>query len=134
MASDADKPVSLSRRTLVGGACGAAGSLIAAPFLSFSRHRLFAWTTQEYSTRCVDLVRGSLVIDMLGLTSLNDERRAAWGASYDALTEDDIAEFRDSEIDVFHIARGGRGSHNGGCAPERPQFCRDFQFHHCESP
>ena len=101
--------MSLSRRTLVSGAFGAASSLVAAPFLSFGRHRLFAWTTQEYSTRCVDLVRGSLVIDMLGLTSLNGERVAGWGESYDALTEDDIAEFRDSEIDVLHIARGVGG-------------------------
>ncbi len=101
--------MTVSRRTLLRGALGAASGLVTAPFLNFGRHRLFAWSAQEYSTRCVDLVRGSLVIDMLGLTTLNDERRASWGASFDSLTDDDIAEFRDSEIDVLHIARGVGG-------------------------
>jgi len=102
--------MTISRRTLLRGAMGAAGAALGAPFLNLGRHRLFAWSAREYTTRCIDLVRGSLVIDMLGLTTLNDERRAGWGAGFDGLTEADIQEFVDSEIDVFHIARGVGGA------------------------
>jgi membrane dipeptidase len=73
------------------------------------RHRLFAWSQQEYSTRAIDLVQGSLVIDMLGLLTLNSETQARWGAAADGLTDEDIQTFIDSGIDVFHIASGVGG-------------------------
>lgn len=101
--------MSLSRRSFMRGAMGAAGGLVAAPFCNVGRYRLFAWSAQEYSERCIDLVRGSLVIDMLGLTTLSGEKRTRWGPGFDGITEADVAEFRDSEIDVFHIARGVGG-------------------------
>jgi membrane dipeptidase len=100
---------SISRRTLVRGAAMAAGAAAAAPFLNLGRHRLFAWSEQEYTRRCIDLVQGSLVIDMLGLTTLSGERREAWGPDYVGLTEADATEFRESGIDVFHIASGVGG-------------------------
>ncbi|MDH3272277.1 MAG: dipeptidase [Gemmatimonadota bacterium] len=99
----------ITRRDLIRGALGAAGLSISAPFVSLGRHRLFAGGAQEYSTRCVDLVRESLVIDMLGLTTLSGERRARWGPDFSGMTEEDVEEFRTSEIDVFHIARGVGG-------------------------
>ena len=99
----------ISRRTLVRGAATAAGAAVAAPFLNLGRHRLFAWSEQEYTRRCIDLVEGSLVIDMLGLTTLSGERRQKWGPDYAGLTEADATEFRMSGIDVFHIASGVGG-------------------------
>jgi membrane dipeptidase len=99
----------ISRRTLVRGAATAAGAALAAPFLNLGRHRLFAWSEQEYTRRCIDLVEGSLVIDMLGLTTLSGERRQKWGPDYAGLTEADATEFRMSGIDVFHIASGVGG-------------------------
>ena len=102
--------MSPSRRAVLRATCGAATGLLAAPFLNLGRHRLFAWTAQEYSNRCIDLVSGSLVIDMLGLIDLSNTRKAQWGASFDRMTEDDFADFRESEIDVFHIARGTGGN------------------------
>lgn len=99
----------ISRRTLVRGAATAAGATLAAPFLNLGRHRLFAWSEQEYTRRCIDLVEGSLVIDMLGLTTLSGERRQKWGPDYAGLTEADATEFRMSGIDVFHIASGVGG-------------------------
>ncbi len=101
--------MSPSRRSLIRGAVGAAGMLAAAPFVNLGRHRLFAWSPQEYSTRCVDLVRGSLVVDMLGLVTLSGEKRSRWGPAFDGLSDSDVAELRDSEIDVFHVARGVGG-------------------------
>lgn len=89
---------------------GAAAALTAgAPFVNLGRYRLRASGRREYSRRCLDLVQGSLVIDMLGLVTLNGETQERWGADLDGLTEADIREFRDSEIDVFHIASGVGG-------------------------
>lgn len=99
----------LSRRDLLKGTVGAAGAIGLAPFLNLGRYRLFAESAQEYTARCVDLVEGSLVIDMLGLTTLNGETRERWGPDFSGLTDDDVSDFRDSEIDVFHIARGVGG-------------------------
>ena len=101
--------MTISRRSLLRAAGGALGALAAAPFVNVGRYRLFAWSAQEYTRRCVDLVRGSLVIDMLGLTTLNGERSERWGPALDGLTDHDVEEFRDSEIDVLHIARGVGG-------------------------
>lgn len=99
----------ISRRQLLGGAAAAVGGAFGAPFLNLGRFRLFAGSPQEYTARCVDLVQDSLVIDMLGLTTLNSEVRARWGADFSGITDADVAEFRESEIDVFHIARGVGG-------------------------
>jgi membrane dipeptidase len=40
-------------------------SALAAPFLNLANHRVFAASERKYSTRAVDLMRSSLVIDML---------------------------------------------------------------------
>ena len=88
---------------------GAAGALAGAPFVNVGRFRLFAGVTQEYTRRCIDLVEGSLVIDMLGLTTINGETSERWGPDYSGLSAADAAEFRSSEIDVFHIASGVGG-------------------------
>jgi membrane dipeptidase len=101
--------MSLSRRSLLKGAAGAAGAAVLAPFLNVERYQLFAWSQATYSDRCIDLVRASLVIDMLGLFTLNQETQQRWGAGLEGLTETDIGELRDSEIDVFHIASGVGG-------------------------
>jgi membrane dipeptidase len=99
----------ISRRALMRGVGTAAAATLAAPFVNIGRFRLFAWSAQEYTRRCVDLVQGSLVIDMLAPTTLNGETDERWGPDYGGLTQADVAEFRDSEIDVFHIARGVGG-------------------------
>ncbi len=98
-----------TRRDVLRGAAAAAGLGFAAPFVNLGRYSLRAEGRREYSQRCIDLVTGSLVIDMLGLTTLNSEVRARWGPDFSGLTEADAQEFRDSEIDVFHIARGVGG-------------------------
>ena len=99
----------ISRRSFLRFSAMAAGVAIAAPFVNLGRFRLRAGGRQEYSRRCIDLVTGSLVIDMLGLTTLNSDVRSRWGPDFSGLDEDDAQEFRDSEIDVFHIARGVGG-------------------------
>ncbi len=118
--------------TLGTGALGAAGlslvgplgptALSGAPFLNRGRHRVFAGSPREYSARCIELMETSLVIDMLGLLTLNAETRERWGPAMDGLTDADIQEFRDSRIDVFHIASGV----GGRTAQEAYQNCLAF--------
>jgi membrane dipeptidase len=108
--------------TLGSGALGAAGLSLGAPFVNRGRYRLFAASRREYSARCIELVESSLVIDMLGLLTLNDETGERWGPALDGLTEADIQEFRDSQIDVFHIASGV----GGRTAQEAYQNCLGF--------
>ena len=98
--------VSLSRRQLLSTAAGAAGLSVAAPFVKVGRFRLLAWSTQEYSARCVDLVAGSLVIDMLFPLAISSSVQQRWGPDLKGMTAEEERDFRDSEIDVLHIAVG----------------------------
>ena len=105
-----------TRRTVVKAAGGAAGLALAAPFLNLGRFALLArgrggrsTTPQEYSTRCIDLVTGSLVIDMLSPLVISRSIQQRWGPDLSGMTDEEEQDFRDSEIDVFHIAVGVGG-------------------------
>jgi membrane dipeptidase len=100
------KPPALTRREVLKLAVGATGATIAAPMINLGRYRLFAWSKQEYSARCIDLVGGSLVIDMLSPLTINDRTEARWGPGLEGLTDVDAREFAGSGIDVFHAAVG----------------------------
>jgi membrane dipeptidase len=77
--------------------------------LNLGRFRLFGSET-TYSTRCIDLVGESLVIDMLSPLTINGETQARWGAGGEGFSEADRAEFNASGIDVFHCAFGIGGA------------------------
>jgi membrane dipeptidase len=74
-------------------------SLCAAPF--FAR---LALASRPYSTRAIDLVAQSNVIDMLGLLTLNWPLLDRWHQSPTAFTAADFTKLRDSGIDIFHPA------------------------------
>ncbi len=109
-----------TRRDLVRMGAGAVAAFVAAPAINLRRHPLSVRIQgqevgrTEYSARCIDLVTGSLVIDMLAPLTINNEMQARWGPDGRGFTEADHIEFRDSEIDVFHIAVGvgGRNAHD----------------------
>lgn len=103
------KPSTMTRRDLVKLAVGTAGATLAAPMINLRRYRLFAWSGQEYSARCIDLVSGSLVIDMLSPLTINNETEARWGIGMEGFTDADAEEFFGSEIDVFHYSVGVGG-------------------------
>jgi membrane dipeptidase len=75
-------------------------SLCAAQFVA-SR---FALASRPYSTRAIDLVAQSNVIDMLSLLTLNWPLLDRWQQSPTAFTETDFAKLRSSGIDIFHPA------------------------------
>ncbi len=81
----------VSRRHVLKVALGSAGMALAAPMINIGRFSLFATAQQDYSARCIDLVRGSLVIDMLFPLSLNGDTQQRWGPSLDGLSDEDIA-------------------------------------------
>jgi membrane dipeptidase len=57
-----------------------------------------------YSSRTLDLVQQSNVIDMLGLLTLDWARLDRWQTAPDSFRETDFLKLRDSGIDVFHPA------------------------------
>ena len=114
---------SIPRRTVLKAAAGAAGLTLAAPFINRGRFTLQArgpagrgmpgpdhlGGPQEYSTRCIDLVTGSLVIDMLSPLVISRSIQQRWGPDLSGMTAQEEQDFRDSGIDVFHIAVGVGG-------------------------
>jgi membrane dipeptidase len=84
---------------------GAALSL-GAPMINRGRFSLFAQSETEYSVRTVDLVRGSTVIDMLGLLTLDYRKLSIWETDPGRLGQADFLRLRNSGITVFHPAVG----------------------------
>jgi len=78
----------------------------AAPMVNRGRYRLFAQSRAEYSSRAVALVGESLVIDMLSPMTLNFPLQQKWFTQPETFTEADFRKYRDSGINVFHIATG----------------------------
>lgn len=84
------------RELLKSGLC-----LAAAPALTFAR------TTRlplAFSTRAIDAVGSTHVIDMLGLLTLNWEKLEAWQQNPSSFTGADFQKLRRSGIRVFHPA------------------------------
>lgn len=87
------------------GALAGAG-LLAAPMLNRGRYRIFANSPVEYSSRAVNLVQQSLVIDMLGVLTLDFAKQNRWLANPESFTAANLQPYKDSGIHVFHIAVG----------------------------
>lgn len=88
---------------------------VAAPFLNRSYFQLFAGTNEAYSTRCIDLVHRSLVIDMLSQFKLGafpdvlpdyNQPTVRWWSHPETFTAADLERYRESSINVFHIGWG----------------------------
>ena len=94
-----------TRRALFRGAAATAAA-IAFPMLNFGSFRAVADSPREYSTRAIDLVGRSLVIDMLGVLKI-DFRPEAYA---DPLSPAELAAFRASGITGFHNAIGTGGA------------------------
>src|SRR5260370_41338272 len=80
----------------------------AAPMINLGRVRLFG---AEYSTRAVDLLKSSTVIDMLSPFALSQSRSRQWMMKPETFTAADLQNFRDSGIHAFHQAVGIGGPH-----------------------
>lgn len=98
-----------TRREALTALASAGIAAFGAPLVNRGRHRLFGAGQREYSTRAVDLVRRSTIIDMLSPLTLDFSKFARWMSDPDAFTAADLAPFRTSGINVFHIAVGTGG-------------------------
>jgi membrane dipeptidase len=83
------------------GACA-----LAAPLINRGRFRLFAQSEREYCALTIDLVRSSLVIDMLGLLTLDYRKLTDWQSRPDRFQAADLRRLKTSGITVFHPAAG----------------------------
>lgn len=103
----------MRRRSVLKLAARAGAAIAVAPMLSRGRFRVFAASPKEYSTRAVDLVHRSNVIDMLNplnlgmaLGSLAGDGKPTWLDNPALLTAPDLQRARDSGFNVLHIAIG----------------------------
>jgi membrane dipeptidase len=92
----------ISRRSILKGASVALG----APMINRGRFSLFARSDAEYSALTVDLVRRSMVIDMLGLVTLDFPKLWAWQSDPGRFRQADFQRLKDSGITIFHPAVG----------------------------
>lgn len=106
----------MDRRTLLKSAAIVAVAPLIAPRINRGAFQLFAQSTARYSTRAVDLVRSSTVVDMLNpfslyavLAELLDPKARTWLNDPDSFTAKDLQPFRDSGLNVLHIAVGTGG-------------------------
>jgi membrane dipeptidase len=91
------------RRDLLKRAVFAGAGIVSAPLVNTGRCRLFGGT-REYSTRAVDLVSHSAVVDMLGLLTLDWPKLEAWHADPTRFTPADAQKLRNSGVTIFHPA------------------------------
>jgi len=91
-----------------------AAGVVAAPMLNFGRSRVFANLTTEYSTRAIDLVKESTVIDMLCVMTLDFPKQDKWFKDPESFTEADLKPYKESGINVIHpaIGMGGMDSYS----------------------
>jgi membrane dipeptidase len=98
----------VSRRHALAATAAALGGLFAAPALNVGRYRLFAYSSVEYSARCVKLLQESTVVDMLSPLTISD-RWSEWARAPETFTEAVFRRYRDSGINVFHHSVGSGG-------------------------
>ncbi len=103
---------SVTRRDALRRVLTAAGAIAAAPMINRGRFRVFAQSAEHYSARAVDLVRESLVIDMLNqfLYRLDrQEKLRQWLSKPGAFTEADFRAYKDSGVNVFNFGHAASG-------------------------
>jgi membrane dipeptidase len=85
----------------------AGGVLSSGAFMiNLGRSRLHAADMREYSTRAIDLVRRSLVIDMLGVLAIDDKKTERWIGSPEGMSAEELNAFKTCGINIFHNAFG----------------------------
>ncbi len=96
----------VSRREVIKRMAAAGIGVLAAPMINRGTYRLFGNSNTEYSSRAIDLVGRSNVIDMLSILTLDFPKQNKWMADPDTFTAADFQPFRDSGINVIHPAIG----------------------------
>src|SRR6267154_2792113 len=98
-----------SRREAVKSIAAAGAGILAAPFLNKGRYLLFAGSPAEYSSRAIELVGRTTVIDMLSPFAISPSRTMQLFGHPETFTSSDLEQFRSSGIRLFHIGIGNGG-------------------------
>ena len=85
-----------------------AGAAVAAAMINRGRYLLFG-AGREYSARAVELVQRSTVIDMLAPLWISPSKTQKMLGKPENFKAEDFAPYKDSGINVFHIAIGTGG-------------------------
>ncbi|HZS48785.1 MAG TPA: membrane dipeptidase [Blastocatellia bacterium] len=101
--------LTISRRDVLKSIASAGAVALAAPMINRGRFSIFAGSTVEYSARAIDLMKRSLVMDMLSPLALDSQKQAKWFADPDSFTPETLQQYKDSGINIFHIAVGAGG-------------------------
>lgn len=91
----------MKRRTVIKTLAGAAAAGAVFPMINTGRHRAAAQPVLEYSTRAVELVEGSFVLDLKHALSLHPDELKSWLTDPDAFGEDDWEQFRSTGLNVM---------------------------------
>lgn len=113
--TDSPRTIRPARRRLIKAIAATGVAYVAAPMIGKGRYALFADTPQEYSTRAIDLVSESLVIDMLAPIDLR--KTMSFFMKSDPFRDKDVVDpqrlamMKASGINVFHASQGIGPSH-----------------------
>ena len=94
----------LNRRQFLRTGLFAGAGILAAPMINRGRFSLFADTGADVSARAIELVGRSMVIDMLGLLTLDWPRLFAWQRDPEHFGPADFQKLQSSGVRVFHPA------------------------------
>jgi len=94
----------LNRREFLRAGALAGAGLIAGPMINLGRFRLFAGDRAPVSARALELVQRSMVVDMLGLLTLDWPKLWSWQRDPAELKPADFQRLRASGVKVFHPA------------------------------
>jgi membrane dipeptidase len=106
----------ISRRDMLKRAGLTSAALLAAPMINRGRFRLFANAATEYSSKAVDLVARTTVIDMLSVLTLNFPQQTKWFRDPETFTAAEFKPYIDSGINVIHpaVGMGGPNAYENG--------------------
>lgn len=110
----------MNRRKWLGSAAKTTAAALVAPAISRAgtgaaminrgRYALSAGADQTYSSRAIDLVQRSTVIDMLAPLWISPSATQKFLGNPEAFTTENFAPYKQSGINVFHIAIGTGGT------------------------
>jgi membrane dipeptidase len=94
----------LNRREFLRAGALASAGVLAAPFINRGRYSLFADDRVDHSARAAELVGRSMVIDMLGLLTLDWPKLHSWQREPAGFKPSDLQKLQRSGVKVFHPA------------------------------
>ncbi|HEX4963843.1 MAG TPA: membrane dipeptidase [Thermoanaerobaculia bacterium] len=94
----------MNRRQFLRAGLLAGTGALAGPMINRGRFSLFADGRRDHSSRAVELVGRSMVIDMLGLLTLDWPKLYGWQRDPAAFGSSDLKKLRSSGVRVFHPA------------------------------